>query len=102
MLPETRQVDELEVDDFDLQVFCLGEHLLGRGLGLSDLQPGRDGHGEALSSRCVSTPRLRPSRGPATALLVTLLPRHGRCAAAACPAPAIFALTRAAWGRIPC
>src|ERR1700738_3580432 len=63
MLPEPRQVDELEIDHLDLQVFGLGKHMLGRGLGFGYLWPGRDGHSEAHSSRCRVTRVLVPSRG---------------------------------------
>src|SRR5258708_296600 len=52
VLPQPRQVDELEVDHLDLEVFGLGKYLLGRGLGFGDLGPGRNGHSEPYSLWC--------------------------------------------------
>src|SRR2546428_12063227 len=46
VLPQTRQVDELEVYELYPQVFRLREHGLRRGLRLRDFWPGGDGHRE--------------------------------------------------------
>src|SRR5206468_9042361 len=75
MLPQPRQVDELEVDHLDLKVFRLGEHVLGRRLGICNSWPGRDGH-DGHSPSGVNTRRVRHPAGLETAV-DTLLPRRG-------------------------
>src|SRR5579864_1624352 len=86
MLPEARQVDELEVDDLDAQVFGLRQHFPGVSLGVGNSRPGRNGHTATslLSGSCY--PNLRHRAGPTAAPVALLLRRVRLTRRPACPA----------------